>query len=128
LPADALREQLFRVEWLGETDATDRDLARARGGKAGASAGKESRVKEAADWLRGYLKDGKARPSEDVKAAARRAGFPRNVLFEAKDEAGVTASNCGRYGGKWHWYYRPNPNGLKIAAEPEVADAKEEEF
>jgi AAA domain len=59
----ALREQLFRIQWLGETDVTARDLARARRGGEPGRAGDRDQEK-AEKWLAGFLRDG-PRPSAD---------------------------------------------------------------
>ncbi len=107
---EALRGQLFRVEWIGETNVTDRDLAKARRGTAepgSQSTKKEARIGEAADWLRGYL-GSERKLSETVLDAGKQAGFSRNILFEAKKEAGIQASNAGRARGQWVWFI-PDP-------------------
>jgi hypothetical protein len=121
--AEALRRQLFALEWLGETDVTDADLARARGGKGAAKESRDADVEDAAAWLREYLKDGKARPTADVKAAAKAAGIGRNVLFDAKDAAGVRPSNRGAYQGVWHWSIPPSENGVKATGAGGIEDA-----
>ncbi|MFO0846610.1 MAG: AAA family ATPase, partial [Gemmataceae bacterium] len=106
---ELLRDQLFRVEWLGETDVTASDLARSRRGKddGGRAGGKAERVEEAAAWLTELLKGGATMESDEVKSRAKAAGIGRNVLFEAKDHAGVRASNRGEFAGKWHWWLPP---------------------
>jgi hypothetical protein len=97
---EALRGQLFRLEWLGETDATAADLARVRRGKDD-DAAREGRAERAADWLVEFLKEG-PRPSAEVMAAGRAAGHSRNGLFEAKKLLGARAEKTSLEGG-WTW-------------------------
>lgn len=95
-----LRHQLFRVAWHGETDVTDRDLAKAR-----RNAADEKKVSakgaKAAEWLVDFLKSG-PRNSAEVYEAAAAAGFSRNATLEGKDIAGVVARKLDFAGG-WAW-------------------------
>lgn len=50
-----LAAQLYKVVWLGETDATARDLARARTRKGGDDTRMTVNTEADADWLRDYL-------------------------------------------------------------------------
>ncbi len=103
----ALREQLFRLEWLGDTDATDKDLARARRGTEQSASTREERLQGCLTWLRGYLSDG-VKPSEEVVAAGKKAGFGRNIVYESRKlDPNLKYSNKGNYAGKWHWWYEP---------------------
>jgi hypothetical protein len=77
------------------TDITADDLldvdARARG--------KHARVNAATNWLRGELSA--PRSAQDVKDAARAAGYPRQILDPAVAALGIVKTNPG--GGKWVW-------------------------
>jgi putative DNA primase/helicase len=99
---DKLRAQLFKVEWLGDTDVTDRDLARARRG-AGEKKGDNTAAAEAAEWLRNYLAGGPVW-SDTVFADGEEAGLSKKDLYAGKAAAGIKASNQGSFGGKWHWH------------------------
>ncbi len=57
------------------------------------------------DWLRNFLSDG-PHDSEEVKLAARAAGFTRGDLKEARQICGLETTNNWRYGHtatKWYW-------------------------
>jgi hypothetical protein len=76
-----LRGQLRRVKWLGETDATQEDVARARRGSGGERGPKKA--EECAAWLRAFL--GKSGwPDKEVEAAAKGAGFSFQAYRDAK--------------------------------------------
>ncbi len=114
---ESLRGQLFRLEWLGETDVSARDFARARRGgetAGGRKAARQDRVERAGQWLQEYLANGPA-PSDEVMARGKAEGFSRKILFEAKDAAGVRASNRGSYHGKWHWWVEAPAEELQPA-------------
>ena len=56
-------------------------------------------------WLKQHLSGGCKRYSEDVLAAAKAAGFGRNIVYDAKTEDGtIRASNKGEFRGKWYWW------------------------
>jgi hypothetical protein len=100
---EALREQLFRLEWLGETDATDMDLAKARCGDA-PSGNRERRIEDCLSWLRSFL-GYKIRLADDVMTEARKAGFSKKTVYAAKKkDKAIRASNRGISHGKWHWW------------------------
>jgi hypothetical protein len=79
--AKEMREQLRRVRWLGETDQTADDLAKARrGGRAEAAPNK---AEACAAWLRTHL--GKhSWPDKEVNAAREQAGFSFQAYKDAK--------------------------------------------
>src|SRR5262249_3484090 len=77
-----LRRQLFGVAWLGDTEVTDKDLARARR-KAGQESGSGTRPEQCAAWLMDYLA-GYAHPDDEVKAAALKASFTFENFRRAK--------------------------------------------
>jgi hypothetical protein len=99
-----MRRQLFRVEFLGDSDVTGDDLARARA-RAGKddSGGKQGRAERAAPWLEEFLMGG-PKDSEEVVRASREAGHSRNALYAAKGLLGVKAVRIG-FGasGRWAW-------------------------
>ena len=99
---EALHRGLFKVQWLGDSCATDSDLARARRG-GDSAAEKESRGERAAEWLAAFLADG-PKESEAVISAGKAAGHSRNALFAAKKLLNVKASKSGFGGaGGWLW-------------------------
>lgn len=95
----ALTEQLFRLSWLGETEVSAADLARARRGAPEKKL--PPRVAEAADWLRDFLMDS-PRNSEEVFAAGEAKGFTKKNLYAAKDQIGFKAKPS-TVRGKWVW-------------------------
>jgi hypothetical protein len=99
---ECLRGQLFRLEWLGDTDATAADLARARRGK-GDREDVGGRIDNAATWLAEFLKGG-PRPSKEVLVAGRAARHSRNALYGAKEHLGVRVTKAG-FSGKCIWYW-----------------------
>lgn len=48
--------------------------------------------KDVCDWLRGYLHDG-PRGVDEIRAAAREAGYTRGDLREAKQICGILVTN-----------------------------------
>ena len=79
----AMREQLRRVHWLGETDQTADDLAKARRGARTESAPKKA--EECAVWLKDFL--GKhSWPDKEVNAARDQAGFSFQAYKDAKTQ------------------------------------------
>ncbi len=73
--------------WTGHVDDSGRD--------------KKSRLNEAADWLTDRLKDG-AVLSSTVLDEGKEQGFSKNLLYRAKEKAGIRASKDG-FGGQWFW-------------------------
>jgi hypothetical protein len=113
---ERLGKQLFRVEWLGEVDI-DADSAMADAQKRERG---PSKVEQCVEWLRGFLKDN-AYPSDEIVAAAKKAGFTFDNQKEAKARLrpdGLRSSNRGRFQGEWWtgfgfpdtWKPRPDPN------------------
>jgi putative DNA primase/helicase len=110
-----LGEQLFHVEWLGETDVSADDaLADAR--KKGCGPNK---VTQCVEWLRGFLRE-YAYPSQEIVEAGNRAGFTFDNVKEAKGllrAEGLRSSNRNTFRGVWWtgfgdaaaWQLRPEP-------------------
>jgi hypothetical protein len=124
-----LRTQLFRLEWLGETNVTDQDLARARRGKA-EDEGRRGRVACCAEWLRGYIGE-YAYPDAELLAAAAAAGFTADNLKKAKGvlrKEGALVSKPDGKGGAWwngpHEAMRGKPAEWKRRPDPKSGEAK----
>ncbi len=95
-----LRRQLFRVEWEGETDVTDKDLARARRGMGEGST--TTRADEAAAWLKKFLA-AKSRPAKEVfENGKQEQGFTERNLRDALRQLGGWA-RPKELGGEWLW-------------------------
>jgi hypothetical protein len=114
-----LTQQLFRLEFLGTTDANaDEMLAAAEQTERG-----RSRVDTCADWLHDFLK-GYAFPDAEIIAAAKAAGFTEDNVRKAKTalrKQGVLVSKPDGKAGAWwngkpeamdggpdHWNRRPS--------------------
>jgi hypothetical protein len=111
---DRLAGQLFRIEWLG---AVDVDADRVLGEQARRDGG-PNKVERAMEWLTEFLAS-YAYPSDEIKAAAKEAGFTFDNLKEAKarlKEKGLHNSNKAEFGGGWwsgfgapeSWVLRPS--------------------
>lgn len=59
------------------------------------------------DWLREYLRDGQPHDTEEVKQAARAAGYTRGDLRDARMICGVRTTNNAKAGirgvSRWFW-------------------------
>lgn len=77
------------------------DALAAIGGQGGDDDGRKGALGEAADFLRHELANG-ARPSGDVKKAARAAGIAPRTLDRARTELSIVAAPDG-FGGPWTW-------------------------
>jgi hypothetical protein len=129
---DQLRGQLFRLKWLGETDVTERDLARARRGKGDAET-RSTRAALCAEWLRDFLGEC-AYPDAELAEAARQASYTPDNLKEAKAalrKEGALKSKPDGKGGPWwngspdamrgkpaQWKRRPDPKSRGAATSP----------
>jgi hypothetical protein len=87
-----------RVQWIGETHWTADELVAARGADADA----EGALGEAMAWLRDYLGSG-ARPADDVRAAAKKAGIADRTLDRAKARTKVRSMKLAT---GWAWVPR----------------------
>ena len=96
-----------RIVWEGKTDLTDDDLM------AGAPA---NQVDRAAAFLRDFLADG-AKPSAEVTAAAKEAGFSERTIARARDQLGVQPERVGAGKGSHFTMRLPATSG-------EVGDGK----
>jgi hypothetical protein len=95
-----LAEQLFRIEWTGQTDVNPDDAVGSGRRKPGGE-----RVQECLRWLLKFLAE-HAYPSEEVFKAGVKAGFKKNVVYDAKDESGhqVRARKRGFAKGEVWWW------------------------
>src|SRR5262249_11767524 len=73
----ALAGQLYRVDWLGESDVSAETALGAHGATQGAN-----RIDRCAEWMVGFLGD-LAYPSEEVKDAALAARFTFDTYTKA---------------------------------------------
>jgi len=112
----ALGEQLFRVEWLGETDVGADDAM----GDPGRG---PSKVAQCVDWLKAFLADC-AYPTEEILAAAVAAGFSKDNVFRA--QAALKASDLRScktgYQGKWWWGFG-DPNAWTLRPTPPLSES-----
>jgi DNA primase len=106
-------EAIFTLEWEGEVDATaDDQLADAQRSERG-----PNKVEKCTEWLKQFLAE-YAYPSDEIKAAASKAGFSFDNLKQAKKilkSDGLVSTNQGTFGGVWwngfgrpdQWLRRP---------------------
>jgi hypothetical protein len=92
-----LGEQLCRLDWEGTVDADPNEVLSRPGG----SPRGPSKVEQAVEWLREFLKEF-AYPSDEVFAAGASAGFTEKNLYAAKKQLVITASLMG-FQQKWWW-------------------------
>lgn len=88
-----LGEEIGCIEWVGPSPLSADELLAEPDRKATAS-------KRAEDFLLEYLAAGEA-PSQEVKAAAQKAGVGQRSVWEAKNGLGVIARKDGL--GGWFW-------------------------
>ncbi|BBX69019.1 AAA family ATPase [Mycolicibacterium psychrotolerans] len=83
-----------RVEWMGESDHSARDLL---------DATDEGDTPHAAqEWLHDYLQQEGRAPSAEVKVAARKAGFSERTIKRVASKLGVAAESYG-FPRRTHW-------------------------
>jgi hypothetical protein len=116
-PADQQRlaDQLFRVAWLGAVDV-DADRLFAEQSRRDRGPG---RVRQAADWLEGFL-GAFAYPSDEILAAGLAKGFSFDNVKDAKvllKAEGLQSSNKGQFAGVWWSGFGP-PEAWKRRPEP----------
>jgi hypothetical protein len=113
---DRLARQLFRPAWEGEAGVTaDEALGEAAGRRP-----RQSKVELATEWLRQFLAR-YAYPSDEIQAAAVKAGFTFDNIKEAKallKAEGLHNSNMGRFQGRW-WSGFGDPAGWELRSAPE---------
>jgi len=81
-----------RLEWLGETDRSIKDVLVA----AAESAGDKTATNEAADWLHDYLiSQGEPADSALVRREATKAGHSKDALYRAKKKLKVISASSG---------------------------------
>jgi hypothetical protein len=124
-----LREQLFRVRWLGEvtTDADSLFAAAAREAKAG------PKVKACMEWIMKFLAT-YAYSSDEIVKAAKDEGFTFDNVKVAKNqlkEKGLNNSNRATFQGNWWsgfgdpltWKLRPeSPDSPRSPQSPHSPD------
>jgi hypothetical protein len=95
---ERIGETAFRLEWEGEVDVTaDEQLAEGQRAERG-----PSKVERCVAWLREFLKE-HAHPSDEIAAAAKKAGFTFDNQKEAKAHLkgeGLCSSKDG-FRGEW---------------------------
>jgi len=112
-----IKEQLFRVRWVGTTNATADKVF------AGQKKERQNNVDQCVRWLKEFLAKF-AYPDAEVKAAAEAKGFSDRTLRSAKealrkDTPSLEFSNRGAFQGAWwnglgspeNWIKRPEPTG-----------------
>ena len=118
---ERLAAQLFRPEWEGRVD-DDPDEVVGEGARKDRGPNK---VEACADWLEKFLTP-YAWPSDEIKSAAKAAGFTFDNVKEAKAklgrEKGLCNTNKGRFQGKWWSGFGP-PETWKLRAEPPPPDS-----
>jgi putative DNA primase/helicase len=106
-----LAEQLFTIEWLGDSD-DDPDTVLTENRLAG-----RPKIKECADFIRGFVGH-LAWPSAEVEAAANDARFSTDAFYKAKAALKLDGLHNQKRGlGAWwmgfgdpvNWSDRPNP-------------------
>src|SRR6266700_5005510 len=86
-------DEIACITWVGSTPLTADELLEKAEKKGSA-------VERAERFLFEYLSPGEA-PSDEVKAAAKKAGMGQDSLWAAKSELGVIARRAGL--GPWLW-------------------------
>src|SRR5262249_27610979 len=117
---ERLASQLFRVEWLGAVEA-DPDEVMASAARRERGPNKVERCKE---WMKEFL--GKfAYPSEEIKAAAGKAGFTFHDVRDAKaalKPEGLRNTNKGAFAGIWWSGFGDPQSWLRRPDTPDTMD------
>jgi putative DNA primase/helicase len=108
---ETLARQLFRLAWDGRDFRSADEILSGSNAKP-----KEDKRAKAVAWLRQTLAKGPV-PSDQVITLARAAGFGKDLIWGAKDEAGVRARKGGMKGG-WSWELIDPPAEASEASEP----------
>jgi hypothetical protein len=105
---EQLARQLFRIRWLGFTDADADDVLADQARKSGGG----NKVKDAEAWLLNFL-DEFAYPSEEIFEAGKNAGFTKDNFYRAKKNLGdeIKARSRG-FQEEW-WWGRGDPSKWK---------------
>jgi hypothetical protein len=111
---EQLGSQLFRIKWLGATDADADDLLAGQSRKDRGP----NKVDAAAEWLLVFLQEF-AYPSSEIFAAGKAAGFTEDNLYRAKAKLGKDTIGAQKRGFQGVWWWGPgNPNTWKNRAKP----------
>ena len=118
----ATKDDLARVEWLGEVDVSaDQAVS---GGRT-----KEKRAVEAAAWLASIMPgDGGNISSKEVWDRAREAGVSDYALKEAKKKLAVRAVKISDEDGSQAWYWHWPPTARQRWEERQPARESEAEL
>jgi hypothetical protein len=103
--------QTCRIQWdpnpvdVTADEALNADRNATMPGRMNA-AGKSEEA--AADWLQGFLADGRPRPSKLIFEEGKRAGFGRDRLYKAKETLGIKPQKAGydEREGKINWTWQ----------------------
>ncbi len=99
---DDVRHPVARVEWLGTSHRTPKDLLQA------AEMGHAVRRDDAQELLIDELSDG-PRPASEVKAAAAEVGIAERTLDRARHRVGVVSRKAGFGKGAAYLWELPDP-------------------